>query len=390
MHDIPHLLLHFVLVFVGRHWLVAFVNAGLTALLGGSLLRLSRLGRIFSATQLLGLSRLVLLAALLKGSFYLVQGDSMRPPAGSSLVLALQFPDPIESLAFTPQSHLSIWQPTAATEWVSVLLIGWAFLSLIRRAWEMRRSQRALLALVRLGSDSPFSVSEALRRASVAMGLPVHTLPPVVLADVDYPTPLLLGVTQPCLLLSPSMVAILTEEEMEMAFRHELAHLRRRDHWGRWVQIWVQDVGQLNFLSSWLGALAIDAEETLCDRMAVRSARDATALGGAIAKATSFGTSRGIRTHSRSPGNSRRVPPDEVVPALQGRYLRRQRPTALHQRLKGLASHAQEFADVEYPCFHGLLQSRIWLLLLCVARVGFALVLFLILYVKIHLTLSLS
>jgi len=376
MHDIPHLLLHFVLVFVGRHWLVAFVNAGLTALLGGSLLRLSRLGRIFSATQMLGLSRLVLLAALLKGSFYLVQGDSMRPPAGSSLVLALQFPDPIESLAFTPQSHLSIWQPTAATKWVSVLLIGWAFLSLIKRAWEMRRSQRALLALVRLGSDSPFiSVSEALRRASIAMGLPVHTLPPVVLADVDYPTPLLLGVTQPCLLLSPSMVAI-------------LAHLRRRDHWGRWVQIWVQDVGQLNFLSSWLGALALDAEETLCDRMAVRSARDAIALGGAIAKAASFGTSRDICTHSRSPGNSRRVPPDEVVPALQGRYLRRQRPTALHQRLKGLASHAQEFADVECPCFHGLLQSRIWLLLLCMARVGFALVLFLILYVKIHLTLG--
>lgn len=231
LRDLGHTLPHFILVFLGQHWLVAFINAGMTALLGAGLLLLARRGRLFPASKLLGIFHLVLLVALLKGAFYLVLGDSMHPPKGASLVLALQFPDPIESLGLSPQSRVSIWHPTTDTEWVSTLLLGWALLFFIKRIREMSRSQEALHALVLLNSDAPSKrVAEVLLRAGVAMDLPAHALPPLVLAEVGYPTPLLLGVTRPCLLLAPHVADVLTGQELELALRHELAHLRRRDH----------------------------------------------------------------------------------------------------------------------------------------------------------------
>ncbi len=416
MHDPRRLLLHFMLVFLGRHWLVAFVNAGMTALLGAGLLALARRGKLFSAPRALGLFHLVLLVAVLKGAFYLVLGDSMGSPAKASLVLALQFPDPIELLGFTPQSGFSIWHPTTDTAWVSVLLLGWALLFFVKRVQEMRRSQRALQVLVLLTSKVPAEgVVEALRRAGTAMSLSAHVLPPVILAEVSYPTPLLLGVTRPCLLLSPRVAAALTEDELELAFRHELAHFRRRDHWKRWMLTWALDVGRLNLVSHWLGKLALDAEEALCDHMAVRSAQDAVALGTAITKAASLGTFQSSRENIQKPPGSvaqapgkgaqpyasdgaasfqvpppqeihpAAVPPGEVVPALQGRYLRqRQRPDAIRRRLEELAGLVQELADSKALLVH----QRLHPLLARATRAIFMLLLFLILYSKIHLTIG--
>lgn len=420
LRDLGYTLPHFILVFLGQHWLVAFVNAGMTALLGAGLLLLARRGRLFPASKLLGIFHLVLLVALLKGAFYLVLGDSMHPPKGASLVLALQFPDPIESLGLSPQSRVSIWHPTTDTEWVSTLLLGWALLFFIKRIREMSRSQEALHALVLLNTDAPSKrVAEVLLRAGVAMDLPAHALPPLVLAEVGHPTPLLLGVTRPCLLLAPHVADALTGQELELALRHELAHLRRRDHWGRWVLTWALDVGRLSFISPWLGMLALDAEEALCDRMAVQSAQDAVALGGAITKAVSLNISgegrlneRQIRDVSRvsnelgppgqggavsalsaAPGLSEMarlsVPPGDVIPALQGHYLRqRQSPTALRKRLEALTGLAEEFIQDGALSSLNSPPSFLRRFLVGTARAGFIFVVFVVLYVKIHLTLT--
>lgn len=165
--------------------------------------------------------------------------------------------------------------------------------------------------------------------------------------------------------------------------------------------------------------LALDAEEALCDRMAVQSAQDAVALGGAITKAASLNISGGGRTTERqirdvsrvsnelgppgqggatsapsaAPGLSEMarlsVPPGDVVPALQGRYLRqRQSPTALRKRLEALTGLAEEFIQDGALSSLNSLPSFLRRFLVGTARAGFMFVLFVVLYIKIHLTLT--
>jgi len=433
-------LLNLVVVFFARHWLLAIANAALTAVLGLGLLRWARTWRAlgYAPARFLRLRRFVLLAALYKGALYLLLGVSLQGSRHQPLIYGIQIPDPTELFFLVPSSSVSIWHPTAATELVSVLLLSAAFGLLGRRAVQFLRSKRGLDALLRLGNDpSDPRVSGLLRRAALALDLPARfTLPTVLLREVSHPTPMLIGVSRPYILLSPTLASLLSDAEIEMAFRHELAHLRQRDHWWRWLFTWLEDVGRLNLLSGRLGVLALDLEEQLCDRLSVRSPQEALVLANAIQKTVAFyrrppphdalpsgalgkqvpaaskarngfAYSSGSMTEdawseeSKNDAGGRGISlPDKVLPALLGRHTRKwSRPSSLHQRLHCLLALSQELSAL---CACGAASAgshsldnaagRLpWYTLAGRGALRFALIflLFLILYIKFNVAVTL-
>lgn len=247
-----HTLGHFFLIFFGRHWLPAVTNAAVTILMGLELLRAPafRADRAARQTALI-LRRLVWIVALWKGTFLLVVGDSMPAPSRVHLVYGAQIPDPVDVLLVNVRFAYSVWHPTTATQWTSLLLVGAAAGLLLVRAAQLRRYAR-LLALYRaIRAVPPDEVAtRALARAGAALGFsPREPLPTLLLADVAGPTPLLLGVRRPVILLTPAAAAALTPDELEMALRHELAHYRRRDHWWRWPLACLEDIARPTTIS---------------------------------------------------------------------------------------------------------------------------------------------
>ena len=280
------------MVFFGRHWLVAITNAAVTALLGLGLVKIASTGRALRLSPLnsLRLRRFVLLCALYKGALFLMLGISFSHSRPFPVFWGIQIPNPRELLCLVPASSTSIWHPTSASKWVSILLVGAASVFLMWRGFQLIKSLHALNALLRFEESARDERVDAIfQRAATALDLsPSSNLPAVILADVPYPTPMLVGLRHPYLLLSPRLARVLTEQELEMAFRHELAHFRHHDQWWRWLFVWLEDVGRLNLLSGRLGGLALDAEEELCDRVAVHSPQEALILASAIQKSLKF------------------------------------------------------------------------------------------------------
>lgn len=389
-----HTLINLIEVFFGRHWLVAITNAVLTVLLGLGLLRWAQGWHFLHLTPIhfLRLRRLVLIAALCKGTLYLLLGVSFRRASDSSLMFGVQLPGPLEIPGLDALQPGSIWYPTSATSWVTLLLLGIASCLLLRRAVQMYRAKRTLGALIRLvPCAADRRIAMLLERAAAYHGMILgKSVPTVILAEVSYPTPMLLGVRHPYLLLSPGLVCYLSDEELEMALRHELAHLRCCDQLWRWPLTWLEDVGCLNALSGRIGASILDLEEETCDRMSVDAPRAAFHLAEAVRKTVAYyqttasgeqrpgdkakwvgrtgdlmcmssalqeeaddagmhasvtqnlkGTARGQQ------GQEEVVLPVELLPALLGRHTRKwSRPATLHKRIQSLLSLAQEFGPV--------------------------------------------
>lgn len=352
-----HALLDLVAVFLAQHWLVAITNSAMTALLGLGLLHWAGKWRVlgFSSMQLLRLRRFVSLTALYKGALYLLLGVSLRGLNHQALIYGVQLPDPSDLLGFVPTSTESVWYPTAATKEVSLLLLAISFGFLAGRVVQFVRYRRVLGTFLLLNAEvPPPRIKTLLRHAAVALSLPDRlTLPVVILEEVEHPTPLLVGVCRPYLLLSPALASFLTDAELEMAFRHELAHFRQHDQWWRWLFTWLEDVGRLNVLSSHLGVLALDLEEELCDRCSAQSPQEALALATAIRKTLSFYQNR----------SSSRVPPQ---PRSAGAGASQSPPTTSSAALRSIAAqgrHTREDAapadlgDTDDP--HALVQGHI-------------------------------
>lgn len=327
---VPHLetaatgLWHLVLIFLARHWLLAVANAGFTVLLGMGLLRLlprfphsfltlrptRTVPRRLTGVQAflfqdldLRLPRLLFVAALCKGAFYLMLGDRHRMihTAKSWFGYGFQIPDVRALMGFIPSTpNSTLWRPTAAAEQVGLALGFLALFLLLRRAGQVASLLTWLETVDRvcppviadLRSEQPDArVHRALSRAAVALGFsPQARLPRLLLIEVMAATPLLVGLARPYILLAPSLLTMLSDAELDAMLRHELAHFRRRDHWWRWALLWVEDMGRLNPLSGWLSAQALNSEEDICDRWAISSSREATALAQAIMKSRTHST----------------------------------------------------------------------------------------------------
>jgi Zn-dependent protease with chaperone function len=106
-------------------------------------------------------------------------------------------------------------------------------------------------------------------------GLPTVTLQ----ARRSAPPLTLVGVRQPRVLVSESAVSLLTEEELQIALKHELAHMRSRDNLKKLVFRFCPFPGMSELESAWSQAAEIAADDA-----AVSKVDDAVDLAAALVK----------------------------------------------------------------------------------------------------------
>jgi Zn-dependent protease with chaperone function len=95
----------------------------------------------------------------------------------------------------------------------------------------------------------------------------------------ESPPLILVGVRNPRVLVSESTVALLTHDELRMALKHELEHMKFRDNLKRLILVFCPFPGMAKLESAWS-----QAAELAADDAAVSNQRDALDLAAALVK----------------------------------------------------------------------------------------------------------
>ncbi len=137
--------------------------------------------------------------------------------------------------------------------------LGWWGLAAVR----MVRFQRSLR-----DADSPsVALSEQVQRLAARLSL--AKAPRVLLVPGQVP-PLIWFIGGAASLVLPSSLwQRLTAEERESLLIHELAHLRRRDHWMRWLELLIGGLYWWHPVVWWARRALREVEEQCCDAWVV-------------------------------------------------------------------------------------------------------------------------
>jgi Zn-dependent protease with chaperone function len=110
---------------------------------------------------------------------------------------------------------------------------------------------------------------------------------PVFRTRTKSPALTVAGVYAPRVLVSESTLSVLTQQELQTALRHELAHVRRRDNLKKLLFRFSVFPGMTPLESAWS-----DAAEMAADDAAVSSVREALDLAAALIKLSRIAQSR--------------------------------------------------------------------------------------------------
>ena len=164
-----------------------------------------------------------------------------------------------ETYVGPPNHHFKTvdWRTLGAVLW------GLGFLAIVvlglMRAYRFRRLVRRL-AIEDRGAEHVADLLGQLVRRTKLRRVPRIT----TTAAVDSPAAT--GLIRPEILLPPGLAADLTDAELSLVLRHELAHLRRRDIWINWVLHVLQSLHWFNPLVWWAFRRArIEAERATDD-----------------------------------------------------------------------------------------------------------------------------
>jgi beta-lactamase regulating signal transducer with metallopeptidase domain len=108
------------------------------------------------------------------------------------------------------------------------------------------------------------------RAAELAAELGLRRAPPLLLVPARIPPMLWPEPGGPRLLLPQALLGELTEAESSALLAHELAHLRRRDHWVRLVELLATALFWWYPVTWWARASLRRAEERCCDEWVLR------------------------------------------------------------------------------------------------------------------------
>jgi len=160
-------------------------------------------------------------------------------------------------------AHLHAVLPWVVAAWIAGVLVislrlvlGWHQLLQLRRtasdeipAWQRQTLQRL---------SRQFRV---LQRVRLAASKRVHG-------------PILIGSLKPLILLPTALVSGLTPQQVEMVLAHELAHLRRLDHWVNILQTAVETLFFYHPVVRWVSRDLRIEREIACDAMAANLTGD--------------------------------------------------------------------------------------------------------------------
>ncbi|HUU85292.1 MAG TPA: M56 family metallopeptidase [Phycisphaerae bacterium] len=141
-----------------------------------------------------------------------------------------------------------------------VWLIGIAAVLLAAAARAVRFARR-----IRAAVPAPPAVTEMVNRAAAAVGL---RRVPQTLTVRDHVSPMIWCpplTKRTCLILPTALWSELDDVGRRAVLLHELAHLKRRDHWVRWVEVVVGGLYWWNPLVWWIRRRLQQEAELCCD-----------------------------------------------------------------------------------------------------------------------------
>ena len=149
--------------------------------------------------------------------------------------------------------------------------------------WRLRRCR----SLVARASPAPPAIADLVASVANQIGLPRAPRACVVTARVS---PFVWAFARsPVVVLPRDLIKGLSPEERRAVVAHELAHLARRDHVVRWLELIVATVHWWNPAAWWIRRRLHEVEELCCDARAVDAlSQKARHYGRAILKATEF------------------------------------------------------------------------------------------------------
>jgi beta-lactamase regulating signal transducer with metallopeptidase domain len=183
------------------------------------------------------------------------------PPPVEPLPAAAAVADlPEDPVPVTSGDSLSIldWPVIIGSVWIAGSL-GWVLLAFCR----IRRMNR----LLRFDTLAPASLVEEVRNLAERLGL--RRIPDVWLIPGKV-SPMVWSLGgSPRLLLPVELLDGLTAEQRAAILLHELAHLHRRDHWVRWLELLATALYWWNPVVWWARHELRRAEEECCDAWVV-------------------------------------------------------------------------------------------------------------------------
>ncbi|WP_165219811.1 M56 family metallopeptidase [Aquisphaera insulae] len=177
-------------------------------------------------------------------------GDRKHPPVSPLGKGGSEFrPVPKASFAWP-------WRTILATVWLAGL--GAWTVAVCLQTTRVRR-------LLRTASPAPEVLKHQVDRLAARMGLP--TAPSAHLISAPIPPMLWALVGPPRLLLPEGLWGRLDEAQRDTIVVHELAHLKRRDHWVRRLEAVALGLYWWNPVAWWARRRVEDAEEQSCDAL---------------------------------------------------------------------------------------------------------------------------
>ena len=176
--------------------------------------------------------------------------------------------------------------PPAPFPWRTALVVGWLagaavyWLLVARRVVAFRR-------VLRYAAAAPADVATAVRETAARLGL--RRVPAVLVVDAAVSPLVWAGFGRPRLVLPRRLWAGLPPDQREAVLAHELAHLRRGDHWVRRLELLALGLYWW-FPVAWLACRRLrDAEEACCDAWVVWALPErATAYAEALLETVAF------------------------------------------------------------------------------------------------------
>jgi beta-lactamase regulating signal transducer with metallopeptidase domain len=169
--------------------------------------------------------------------------------------------------------------------------IGVSALLFVISTVRIRRFNRLLKANTRL---APKYISEISRNVAERIG--IHGVPRVVLSGAQIaPFVWWLG-GQPRITISEQAIDALSRHDLRLVIAHEMAHIKRRDHWVRWLEWFAVNSFWWNPVMWWARLQLRISEEIACDNLVIESTEpDRRRYANALLNMADLMTSPGIR-----------------------------------------------------------------------------------------------
>jgi len=248
-------------------------------------------GRVWHRPELLHVLWLVVLVKLVTpGVIRLHALPDVLGPTPALLPMPTAGALPLADLSAAIPVVLRAADPARWPAWSSAVWIAGSVLFLAFVSFQCLRFARAMRAASPAGRVLEERVAHLAQRIQVAP-------PRTWVLDATVP-PMVWGTLRQSTLVLPSqLLNRLTANETDTLLTHELAHLKRRDPWIRWVELGVTAALWWNPLVWWVRRRLRHAEEQACDRRVLELfPRAQRAYADAIVKTVEF-----LAGHGRAP-----------------------------------------------------------------------------------------